>query len=524
MSSLGRLWAGLLAACTPVTWEVPPDLSPPPAASGVALAARLQATATAPCALTIELTAADHQRVIAPPGLVEVVDLPVLGLRPDRSYDVRVTCATVAGRATWEGALATGALPRPFPEITVLAHDPARAEPGLTLLDVSVPGGDGDYVVVLDEAFEVVWLRRKPAPHFLTVTRSREGHLFGNGYPSLLEVDLLGQELARWGPSGDVRVDHPLHHEAVELDDGEMLSLTWRARDVPEVPASYDALDDRGPGTIIDDGVIRLSREGQVLDLHWLSDVLDPSRVGFDGLAPARGVEGAVDWSHANAVVRDPRDGGYIVTLRHQDAVVKLTADGALAWILGAPDGWEEPWASARLQPEGAVSWPFHPHAAELTPAGELLVFDNGNHRTTPYGQTPAPPGAPYSRVVAYRLGLGRGEGSGEVAGTVEEAWAYRETAAGSLYAPAFGDADALPRTGHVLAVFGRTRAIDGVPTAQLGRGESMAHLVELDPAALDAPVAHVVLSSRRTDWPGGFAVYRAERIPGLYPWDGGSE
>ncbi|MEZ4241635.1 MAG: aryl-sulfate sulfotransferase [Myxococcota bacterium] len=49
---------------------------------------------------------------------------------------------------------------------------------------------------------------------------------------------------------------------------------------------------------------------------------------------PIRTPRGDYIWSHANAVEVDPRDDTLIVSVRHQDAVLKLTRDGEIRWIL----------------------------------------------------------------------------------------------------------------------------------------------------------------------------------------------
>ena len=129
------------------------------------------------------------------------------------------------------------------------------------------------------------------------------------------------------------------------------------------------------------------------------------------------------DWSHGNAVIVDPTDGGVIVSLRNQDAVVKIDRDsGELVWILGAHERWQPPWSDKLLTPaepaaddRGAgFGWSFHQHAPMFTPRGGMLLFDNGNQRAIP----PDPgldPEERYSRLVEYRIN--------ETAGTVTQTW-----------------------------------------------------------------------------------------------------
>ncbi|MBX2798505.1 MAG: aryl-sulfate sulfotransferase [Myxococcales bacterium] len=505
-------WLGLFG-CRSVSWVDAPALAPPSPESGVALVAQLTATAPTPCWLDVQLDSGDHQRRIAPPDPAADLSLPLLGLRADRDYDVAITCVDERGRVleaelTWT----TEPLPQPFPTLTSFAHDPARMAAGYTLLDAS--SDEVDLLLVLDADLEVVWLQRAEPPHLLTVTTDDDGTLLGNVYPSVLRMDWLGSVQQRVTPSAtedvDVEVAWPLHHEAAPLPDGGVLGLARRERDVAAVPLTYDDPATTAPGRIVDDGVIVLTEAGETAAVHWLSDVLDPARIGFDSLELGRDSDTATDWAHANAVAPDPRDGGFLVTLRHQDAVVKLTAQGQLDWILGTPSGWQPPWADALLTPTSEVTWPFHPHAADVTEEGRVLVFDNGNVRHTPYDPVPEPEAA-YSQVTAFDVDAG--------SGTVRLAWTYRQTLLGELFAPTFGDADALPN-GHVLAVFGRTLTVDGRTNTEAGRGQSTAHLVELDPQDPADPALHLVLSSRRAELAGGWSTYRAERIRGFYPWE----
>ena len=95
---------------------------------------------------------------------------------------------------------------------------------------------------------------------------------------------------------------------------------------------------------------------------------------------------------------------------------------GAVIWILGEPGRWVSPWAEKLLTPDltSPFESSFHPHSPELTADGNLLLFDNGNHRAIP-PDTPQPFDASYSRTVEYRVN--------EVQGTVKQIWAY-----GGLY------------------------------------------------------------------------------------------
>lgn len=490
-----RLGTFALVGCA--GFQGPPTLTGPSDDSGVFGALEVRARTAAPCRLDITATSDDHEIRREGPEANDHA-LVLWGLREDRAYTLSIMCGADSQTVPWN----TEPLPTTLPERTVFAYDPAGMEPGYTLLDLSGPRGT-DWLVVLDEALEIVWGQQQPAPGFLSVLAEPEGTLLGNRYPTIERIDWMGRRSTRWTPepsdAADVGMTWPLHHEAVPRPDGRILGLTWRPLEVDAYPVSESEPDTFAPATIADDGVIEFAPDGSVETLHWLSDALDTRRIGFDSLSSLPDDGTVRDWAHANAVVPTP-SGGFLVTLRHQDAVVHLTENGERDWILGAPGGWRGEFADARLEPVGEVHWPFHPHAADIAPDGSILVFDNGNHGATPYDEA-RPTGPRTSRVVGYRVD--------PVARTVSQAWEYRETQAGTLYTPAFGDADLLPRSGNVLAMFGRTREIDGVPNRSAGRPDVQAHLIEFDPAT-STPFLHLVFAGPEAR---SWSSYRAHRF-----------
>ncbi len=72
-----------------------------------------------------------------------------------------------------------------------------------------------------------------------------------------------------------------------------------------------------------------------------------------------------------------------MLSLRHQDAVVKLTRRGKLDWILGDSAGWREPWADKVLKVEGGRPF-YHQHDLSFVANGDLMLFDNGTVGAVP--------------------------------------------------------------------------------------------------------------------------------------------
>ncbi len=87
----------------------------------------------------------------------------------------------------------------------------------------------------------------------------------------------------------------------------------------------------------------------------------------------------AVDWLHINNVDWSPADGNLVLSVRHQDWVVKIdyrngVGDGHVVWRLG--EGGDFTLNSAE-----ADAWFSHQHNAHYIDEHTLILFDNGNTR-----------------------------------------------------------------------------------------------------------------------------------------------
>ncbi len=86
----------------------------------------------------------------------------------------------------------------------------------------------------------------------------------------------------------------------------------------------------------------------------------------------------ALDWTHANAVYYDPRDGNLVVSFRHQSWVIKINFDNAhgngdIIWKLGYGGNFQ----LAPGVPQ--TDWFSGQHDPEFQPNGILTLFDNNN-------------------------------------------------------------------------------------------------------------------------------------------------
>ena len=359
----------------------------------------------------------------------------ILGLKPDTDYELIVTAEDDIGAVTsapvqWRSS----PLPDDFPDIQLVLSDPARMEPGMTILDLDAY----NVLVVVDEEGEIRWL---------AMNQDIVGHIIlSNGNIAaveqeggIIEMDWFGQQLNNWSGA----FTHSVH----EMPSGNLLLLRSSRLIVEDYPTSATDPEPTETRQIKVESVVELGRSGEAVKEIRLSDLLDPTRINHLS-------EGG-DWSHANAAVYDPDSDAYLVSLRHQDVVIKIDRESeSLVWILGDHANWKDPWVQKLLSPVGDdFEWQYAQHAVEVTPEG-IIVYDNGNVRAPAFVVEP-PSGGRYSRAVRFAID--------EQAMTVSQHWTYQPVSNGVvLFSGSRGDADVLPITGNVLVDTATAKVPDG--------------------------------------------------------------
>jgi arylsulfate sulfotransferase len=503
----------------------------------VPLAAILSLSTNEPTKVTIRID--DGERswdATKSNGFANDHSLMVLGMRPGRVHKITALVSDTTGNTTETRPLSMEMppLPKGIPQPQVLISQPDKMEPGVTLFNVNRIGDDGKPVadlktlLIVDDHGEVIWYHRRYDGAGDARRISNGNLLLQAGDNRIVEIDMLGNTINHWHarqvdtetvPDNSIHVEtNTFHHEVVELPSGSLLTLSREARVIDDFPTSEsDPNAPSMPATVASDVVVEFARDGTLLHEWSLLDILDPRRLSHDSLNAGGNMNQHYgylsedvplrDWSHSNAVSYDPNDDSFIVSVRHQDAVVKIDREsGALIWILGTHENWRVPWSDYLLEPEGELQWQFHEHGPEVGENGSIVMFDNGNGRASAFHEE-LPLDQRYSRAVEYSIDPD--------AMTVSQLWDYGGLGEEWFYSRYIGDADWLPITGNVLVTDGgRQDDADGKPSDEDDR-QRWAQIFELTHTEPAEKIFHLVL---KDEPPAGYQVYRAQRLSSLYP------
>jgi hypothetical protein len=409
--------------------------------------------------------------------------LPVVGLRPAVDHQIKVSVVGKNGRKVSFARSLTfrpPALPSnlfDFPQLKVHRAETARMEPGITLMTVRRRAlGRSELqtskqrefalgwslIVAVNELGEVVWYYQSDSRVSGIATLANGNIFFHTARFSPVEIDLLGNEIRRWGaakgpramPPGSIPVDAvTLHHQPEELPNGNFLSMEAIPKMIDNYYTSeHDASAPRKTQKVMGDRIIEFTPSGEVV-WRWDSfDYLDPFKIGYDtfwSYWEVRGFPGAVDWTHGNGVHYDARDDSIIASFRNLSAVVKIDRKTKqIKWILARDVGWSEPLRAKLLRPVGNnFQYPSHQHNPRVTPDGNIVVFNNNVHQAIPFtGESPKPADQSFSNAIVYAID--------DVAMTAKVTFATPSVSDVSCNSFAMGDAHVLSKTRNVLVNF----------------------------------------------------------------------
>ena len=460
--------------------------------------------------------------------------LTLLGFTPGKTFSIEVKITDELGNQTVSDNplfVNTDPLPEGFPPIDVTSN-PEMMEPGVTIFPVRGRGVNtefGGLLVAVNAVGDVVWYRRFEDVAYGDVRRMSNGNLlFVENNSTITEINMLGDVVRQWRSllSDTIDADSILvntdvfHHEVFEMPNGNLLTLGVEIRVVDNFPSSdTDPFAPTEFAFEAGDRVVEFTTNGSTVNEWSLLDMLDPFRIGYGSLLGFWNSsfpeieQGTRDWSHGNAVIYDPFDDSIIVSLRHQDAVVKFTREsGELLWILGPHENWDTLlFGDFLLNPVGVdFLWQYHQHAPMLTAEGNIIIYDNGNFKATPFDTTLSAANN-FSRAVEFSINEDTME--------IEQVWEFGEFSDEILYAPFIGDADQLSSTGNVLITHGGTATdADGIPSDNIGAAKITPRILEVTRDIPAEVVFDLSIVDQTPETTNGWTVYRSERLPSLYP------
>jgi Arylsulfotransferase (ASST). len=205
-----------------------------------------------------------------------------------------------------------------------------------------------------------------------TVNEIREVNLAGDAVRRLTVSDLNAALALASCAECHVTVA-TFHHDVEPLPNGHWLLLAAAA--VPLSGTSTPALTNAPAATVLGDVVVDVDANMKPVWVWSVFNHLDPNRHPF----------GVTDWTHGNAVVYSKDDGNLLVSLRHQNWVLKVrymdgVGDGSVLWRLGAGGNF------ALQGGNDPMDWMYAQHLPAFFSTNTSGVFslgamDNGNNR-----------------------------------------------------------------------------------------------------------------------------------------------
>ena len=322
------------------------------------------------------------------------VTILVAGMYANTKYHMRAVVQLSSGLIYYDPdqTFTTGAVPATqLPLFAAVTTKGMTPQGGLEMVDLVGAGAGIAPVVVTDLNGVVVWSYYSTAGSALAANPVKllpNGHFLINysgtvpdGLNSVMqEVDLTGTvvwqmtaadlnaALAAATCAGCNITVIGTHHDFVMLPSGHLVVLA----------ATQQVISG---ATVAGDVLIDLDENRKPV---WLWNE-------FDHLDTSRHPMGGNDWTHSNAVVYSADDGNLIVSIRHQNWLVKVDYNngagaGDVIWKLGYQGdftlvGGTDPtdWFYAQHGPSFASS--------NTTGKYSMVLFDNGNDRYFPTGQ-----------------------------------------------------------------------------------------------------------------------------------------
>ena len=267
------------------------------------------------------------------------------------------------------------------------------------------------------------------------------------------------------------------HHDVEPLPNGHWLVLANTTMALSST--STPPLSNAPATTVLGDVIVDLDQNLQPV---WAWNE-------FNHLDPNRHPMQFPDWTHTNAIVYSKDDGNILVSIRHQNWVIKVnyadgTGDGSILWRLGQGGDF------TLLGGTDPTDWEYAQHypsffSTNTTGVFSLGLMDNGDDRIFPTGVTCGSAGAPpclYTTIPVWRID--------EAAKTAT--FTFHQILPANLYSSFGGNMEQLANNDveYNLCAIGQVYEVTSEGTPQTVWNMNVA----------------------------GAALYRAGRIPSLYP------
>jgi arylsulfate sulfotransferase len=442
--------------------------------------------------------------------------IPLLGFGPARTNQIQVTAYDQIGNSVTASQIltfVTAPLPTNFPVFTVLQSQPNKMEPGYRFFMVRNGDVNIGYIVIMDNNGNVVWYSKCPNLYDLNVQPISDGNIFIPGEENRFsEINMLGQTVQTWTPPAG----HPINpHDGYPTDHGTILYMSDSSRLVANMPTSDTISNPPTSSENVDDNpAVEISITNSALLNSWSPlNVLEPTRVTYLTYGTGSGSPYGVDNEHGNAVYEDTNDASLIISLRNQNAVIKVDrATGNLKWILGPPADWGAAWQPFLLTPVGApFDWNYGQHAPKLTPDGTLILYDDNNYDASPFATSVADQNN-QSSAIEYSID----ETNMQVSEVWNSSW---QTNQDRLFTPYVGMVSWGPQTRNVLVTYGAVSYVNGAHPSAYSTNANMVRLIEYTHDAVPEIVSDVRFfdTSRTNSNYQGYFCYRAYLVADLY-------
>jgi len=461
------------AACgKPLEYQLTTKVNP----SGIApLTAQINIMADQPCTVAIEVEGKSPM-VQAFDTKSNELYVPVVGLYPNRTNQVKVTLTYDGGQAEEVVEITTDPLPASFPSIEIDKINRKKMEPGMHLCDLHF-ANDGvfySYPMIFDDQGEVRWYLDLSFFQDIMwpIQRLSDGVLLVVGKNEIYEFDMMGKAIKRTVLSEKLR----LHHEVLELPGGQLL--------IPVDHADARIQIDGELYRAFNDMMLLFDRKATKVVRYWdLSRFLDVDRGNINFMTQS-------DWIHLNGLAFDPSDSTIIASCKNQGVIKihwkdEVNWSQQLEWIMAPKLNWKKTgrfedgfnpnsFLLTAVNSEGVpypdsvqlgyvspedFDFPWGQHAPELLDNGNLLMFDNGFARnyTNPNF---------YSRAVEYKID--------EENRTVQQVWQYGKERGDEFFSTLISDVDKLPNTGNILITSGHIKGNSKITEVTYPEGEEV--------------------------------------------------